>query len=580
MTAGLKTEHLMRFGPFEVDLRTGELRKKGLKLPLQNKPFQILSVLLEYPGELVTREELHRRLWPEETFVDFDNGLNTALNKLRDALKDSADKPRYIETLPRRGYRFKVPVGKPEALTKGIIMMAVLPFENLSGDEEQEYFSDGLTEEMITQLAKLNPERLRVTARTSSLRYKKSTKGISEIARELRVKWILEGSVRRAGDRVRITAQLIRVEDESHLWAQNYDRELRDILTIQTEVALAIAGEIHVKLNSDAQARSRRIVQVNPEAYRASLMGSYHLAKFNREGINKGIDYLLQSIAIDPNYARPYEDLAFAYFISSGWILPPQEAMIKAKEVATQGIEIDGSLVGAHAALGIIHLRYDWDWAAAETRFKFAVGINAGSARAQELYGWYLAAMGRFDEAIERERRALELDPVSSQVNTLFGHVLYLARRYDEAVEQLQWALELDEKYWFAHLILGLALQQQGKLDEAIAQFQRARQEEPVSPETMGALGQAYAVAGQIDKALEVLDELDNWSKHYYVSPFHRGRIYAALGRMDEAFAWFEAAYEERSFYLSWFKVEPELDSLRSDSRFTRLLQRLSFPSE
>src|SRR5271170_223724 len=537
------------FGPFEVDLRTGELRKKGFKIRLQNKPFQILAALLECPGELVSRDELHRRLWPGDTFVDFDNGLNTALNKLRDSLGDSAEEPQYIDTLPRRGYRLKAPVSKPAR--NRITMMAVLPFENLSGDQEQEYFSDGLTEEMITQLARLNPDRLGVIARTSSLRYKKTTKGIGEIARELRVDWILEGSVRRASERIRITAQLVRMQDETHLWAQNYDRELRDILLVQSEVALAIAGEINLKLNSDAQERSKEVQRVNPEAYRAYLMGCYHLSKFNREGINKGIGYLQQSITIDPNYAPPYGDLAFAYFISSGWILPPREAMIKAKGAAMQGLKIDENLAGAHTSLGIIHLRYDWDWAAAEISCKRAVDINAGSARAQEFYGWYLAAMGRFDEAIEREQRALELDPVSPEVSTLLGHVLYLARRYDQAVEQLHQALELDENYWFAHLILGLTLQQQGKLPEAMDQLQRSRQEESVSPETMGALGQAYAVAGERGKAVEVLDELEKWSKHYYVSPFHRGRIYAALGQMEEAFAWFETAYEERSFYLS-----------------------------
>jgi TolB-like protein len=577
MVARPEPEEKIRFGPFDLDLRTGELRKKGFKIRLQNKSFQILAALLECPEELVTRDELHRRLWPGDTFVDFDNGLNTALNKLRDSLGDSAEEPLYIETLPRRGYRLKVPVSKPAR--NRITMMAVLPFENLSGDQEQEYFSDGLTEEMITQLARLNPERLGVIARTSSLRYKKTTKGIGEIARELRVDWILEGSVRRSADRVRITAQLVRMQDESHLWAQNYDRELSDILVVQSEVALAVAGEIHLKLKSDVQARSTEVQQVNPEAYRACLMGCYHLAKFNREGINKGIGYLLQSIAIDPNYAPSYGDLAFAYFISSGWILPPREAMTKAKEAAMQGLKIDESLAGAHTSLGIIHLRYDWDWAAAEASCKRAVEINAGSARAQEFYGWYLAAMGRFDEAIEREQRALELDPVSAEVSTLLGHVLYLARRYDQAVVQLSEALELDENYWFAHLILGLTLQQQGKLPEAIDQLQRSRQEESVSPETMGALGQAYAVAGERDKAVEVLDELEKWSKHYYVSPFHRGRIHAALGQMEEAFAWFETAYKERSFYLSWFKVEPELDPLRSDLRFKSLMQRLSFPA-
>ena len=577
MAARPGPDETIRFGPFEVDLRTGELRRKGSKIRLQNKPFQILAALVENPGELVTRDELQRRLWPGDTFVDFDNGLNTALTKLRESLCDSAEEPKYIETLPRRGYRFMAPVDKPAR--SRITMMAVLPFENLSGDQEQEYFTDGLTEEMITQLARLNPERLGVIARTSSLRYKKTTKGIGEIARELRVDWILEGSVRRAAERVRITAQLVRMQDESHLWAQNYDRELRDILLVQSEVALAIAGEINLKLDPQAEVRSRDVRQVNPEAYRACLMGCYHLAKFNRDGINKGIAYLLQSIAIDPNYAPPYDDLAFAYFISSGWILPPREAMMKAKQAAIAGLKMDESLAEAHASLGIIQLRYDWDWAAAEKSCKRAVEINAGSARAQEFYGWYLAAMGRFDEAIEKAQRALELDPISPEVSTLLGHVLYLARRYDQAVAQLRQALELDENYWFAHLILGLALQQQGKLPEAIEQLQRTRKEEPVSPETMGALGQAYAAAGQSDKAMEVLEELEKWSKRYYVSPFHRGRIYAAIGQREQAFAWFETAYEERSFYLSWFKVEPELDPLRSDLRFKSLLRRLSCPA-
>lgn len=567
----------IRFGPYDVDLRTGELRKKGFKVHLQDKPFQILAALLERPGELVTRDELQQRLWPGDTFVDFDNGLNTALAKLRESLGDSAEEPQYIETFPRRGYRFMVPVSK--TAKSPVTMLAVLPFENLSGDQEQEYFSDGLTEEMITQLARLNPDRLGVIARTSSLRYKKTTKGISKIARELGVDWILEGSVRRAAERVRITAQLVRTQDESHLWAQSYDRDVRDILAVQSEVALAIAGEINLKLKPEAQARSREIQQVNPEAHRACLMGCYHLAKFNREGLTKGIGYLLQSIEIDPQYAPPYDDLAFAYFISSGWILPPREAMMKAKEAAMQGLKIDESLAEAHASLGIVHLRYDWDWLAAEKECKRAVEINAGSARSQEFYGWYLAAMGRFEEAIEKEKRALELDPISPEVSTLLGHVLYLARRHDQAVEQLHKAIELDPNYWFAHLVLGLALQQQGKLPEAIDEFKSARREERVSPETMGALGQAYAAAGESDKAVKVLEELEKWSKHYYVSPFHRGRIYAALGRKDQAFAWFETAYEERSFYLSWFKVEPELDPLRSDPRFKSLLQRLSFPA-
>jgi len=427
-------------------------------------------------------------------------------------------------------------------------------------------------------LARLNPDRLGVIARTSSMRYKNTTKAVGRIARELGVDWILEGSVRRAGERVRITAQLVRTPDESHLWAQSYDQGLRDILAVQSEVALAMANEIHLKLKPDAAAKSRETGQVNPEAYRAYLMGSYHLAKFNREGITKGIEYLLRSVEINSNYAPPYENLAFAYFFSSGWLLPAREAMPKAKDAAQKALKIDESRTEAHASLGIIHLRYDWDWRSAEKECKRAAGINTGSARAHEFYGWYLAAMGRFEEAIEQEKIALELDPVSPEVNTFFGDVLYLGRRYDQAIEQLQRALELDANYWFAYLVCGLAKQQKGELREAIEDFQKARRIEPVSPETMGALGQAYAAFGETEKATKVLEKLEKWSKQHYVSPFHRARILAALGQKDQAFAWFEAAYEERSFYLSWFKVEPELDPLRSDPRFKELLKRLSFP--
>ena len=566
----------IRFGPYEVNLQTGELRKGGYRIRLQDKPFRILVALLEQPGALVTRDELHKRLWPDDTFVDFDSGLNTALTKLRESLGDSAETPRYVETFPRRGYRFMAPVSN--SATSRVTMLAVLPFENVSGDKGQEYFSDGLTEEMITRLARLNPDRLGLIARTSSLRYKKTPRDIGKIARELSVDWILEGSVRCAGERVRITAQLVRTRDESHLWAQSYDRELRDILAVQSEVALAVAAEIHLKLKPGAEAKSKETTQVNPDAHRACLMGCYHLAKFNREGLTRGIEYLLKSIGLDPGYAPPYDDLAFSYFISSGWILPPREAMMKAREAANRGLSIDANLADAHTSLGMVHLRYDWDWSGAEKECRRAIEINAGSARAQEYYGWYLAAMGRFEEAVEKVERALELDPVSPEVSTILGHVLYLARRYDEAVAQLHKALELDQNYWFTHLVLGLALQQQGRLPEAIEALETARRVERVSPEAMGALGQAYAVTGKRDQAIEALGQLEKWSPKYYVSPFHKGRIHAALGQRDQAFEWFEKALEERSFYLSWFKVEPELDPLRGDPRFKRLLQRLSFP--
>lgn len=572
--ASTKPDGTVGFGPFVVDLQTGELRKKGLKVRLQDKSFQILAALLEHPGELVAREELRERLWPGNTFVDWDNGLNTALAKLREALGDSAENPRYIETMPKRGYRFVAPSSQDSATRT--IMLAILPFENLSGDPEQEYFSDGLTEEMITRAAQLSPERLGVIARTSSMRYKRSKKGIDAIARELNVDWILEGSVRPGTERVRITAQLIRTQDQTHLWAQTYDRDLQDILVVQTEVALAIADEIHLKLEPKTKAKQAR--QVNREAHHDYLMGSYHLAKFTGEGITRAIHYLLRSIEVDPDYAPAHEVLAFSYFMASGWTLAPREALEKARAAARRALEIDESLAEAHASLGIV-LLHDWDWTAAEKEFKKAIELNAGSVKSHQFYGWYLAAMERFDEAVEEVRHALELDPVSPETNTFLGHVLYLARRYDQAIEQLNKTVALDGGYWFAHLVLGLAYQHTGRLPDAIAAFEKARQADRKSPEPIGALGQAYAASGDKERAIHVLHELKEWSEHDYGSSFHMGRIYAALGDKDQAFTWFDKAYQERSFFLTWFKVEPEFDPLRSDPRFSQVLRLLSFPA-
>jgi tetratricopeptide (TPR) repeat protein len=287
---------------------------------------------------------------------------------------------------------------------------------------------------------------------------------------------------------------------------------------------------------------------------------------------------LQRAIEIEPSFAPAYDGLAFSYLLASGWFLPPGEAMRKAKEAAANGLAIDEGLAEAHASLGIVHLRYDWDWQAAERECRRAIELDAGSARAHELYGWYLAAMGRFDEAIAQEQRALELDPVSAEVNTLLGHVLYLARQQDEAVEQLNKAVELDRNYWFAHLILGLAQQQQGRLAEAIEEFKEASRLERASSEAMGALGQCYAVMRETAKARDVLNELAKRSRQDYVSPFNFARIHAALGETDQAFACLEQAYRERSFFLAWFKVEPGLDPLRSDPRFQQMLESLSFP--
>src|SRR5271167_47804 len=353
------------FGTFRVDLLSGELYKQGRKIKLQQKPFQILAALLDRPGEVVTREELRRQVWPPDTFVDFDHSLKTAISKIRDALGDSAERPRYLETLPRRGYRFIATVEElPTVASLGDrIRLAVLPFENLSNDRDQEYFSDGITEETIAQLGSTQSQQLAVIARTSAMHYKRTYKRLDQIGQELNVNHIVEGSVRRAGDRVRITAQLIRVSDQTHLWAHSYERNLRDILALQSEVARAISNEIQVKLTPQHWARNVSALPANRQAYEAYLRGRYCLNRRTQEGIQKGIDYFQQAIRHDSGYALAYAGLAHGYRIQAvcGW-LAPSVAREKALAAARRALEIDDRLSEAHRALGAVHFRFDWEW--------------------------------------------------------------------------------------------------------------------------------------------------------------------------------------------------------------------------
>lgn len=377
---------------------------------------------------------------------------------------------------------------------------------------------------------------------------------------------------------MRIVAKLIQTSDQTQVWANSYERDLRDILALQSEVTQAIADEINLKLRAEQRSQLGQIRPINPEAYRAYLLGRYSVSKFTQEGLSKGIEYLHQASAIDPNYALTYDGLAYYYIIANDWLLPPREAMPRAREAARKALEIDDSLADVHASLGIVYLWYDWDWLAAEREFKRALELNPGSARAHEFYGWYLAAMGRFDEAVEEEKRALDYDPLSPEINTLLGHVLYLARRPDQAIAPLTKAIKLDSNYWFAHLILGLVYQQRGELREALAEFREARRIENGTPEPVGALGQAYALLGNRAQAREMLQDLKERSKRSYVPPYQMAKIYLGLGEKDQALAWLEKAFEERSLFLTWLKVEPEVDSLRSDPRFQNLLHRVGLP--
>jgi TolB-like protein len=568
---------VVRFGAFEVDFRNGELRKSGVRLKLPGQPLHVLEVLLEQPGTVIARAELRRRLWPADTFVDFDNALNTAINKLREALCDTAANPHFIETLPRRGYRFLGHVDLPATAAQRAErhikpMLAVLPFENLGGDPEQEYFADGLTEEMISQLGRWHSTRLGVIARTSAMQYKRTHKSIHEIARELGVDYVLEGTVRRGGDRVRITAQLIRAADQVHLWAESYDRTLVDILAIQTEVANHIGRSLAMELLPREPAAA-----LNTAAYEAYLKGRFHWNRRTEEGFKKAMACYQQSIELDPHYAQPYVGLTEIYGVLGlygvlGWkrLTLPSEIAGKAKAAAAKALEIDGSLPEAHTALAFARFVHDWDWRGAEQEFQLALKLNSNQAMTHCWYAFFLAAVARFDEAIAEIKAALALDPLSLVANSHRGWILYLSRQYDEALEQLNSTLDMDPDFATAHGFLGVLYFQKMRYREAQREFGKAFKSVG-NPAVYAALRECYTEARKGKPSHAVPGDS--------LSPYLRAIVQLSVGRKEQAMDSLERAYEERSGWLINLAVEPTLDGLRSDPRFEVLLRRLGLTS-
>ena len=456
--------------------------------------------------------------------------------------------------------------------------LAVLPLANLSGDPQQEYFADGMTEALITDLAKTT--ELRVISRTSVMHYKGTQKPLPEIARELQVEAVVEGSVQRSGTRVRITALLIRAASEQHLWAQSYERDLQDILGLQNEVAHAITQQVEHRLNPKGQIRGRSSGPVNPEAYEAYLKGRYYWNKRTGEGYRKSIEYFQQAIEKDPSYAPSYAGLADAYNLSARYaFLTPREGFARGIAAAKRALEIDDSLAEAHTALAFAYWHYGLDWLGAQREFKRALELNPGDSTAQHWYAMYFAQIGRNEEAIEEIERARELDPLSLIVNTNVAWAYWFARQYDRAIAQFLKTLEIDPNFGLAHMRLGLAYEQKGMFAEAIAAFRKAMVLSPGTSEIIAALGHAYGVTGRRGEALQMLEELKKLSEQRYVSSYDIAVVYLGLGEKDQALAWLARAYEERSGWLGWLKVDPRLDPLRSDPRFQDLLRRMKFPS-
>ena len=647
----------VRFGVFEFDLRSGELRKHGIRIKLQEQPYQILAILLEHHGEMVTREDLQRRLWPSDTFVDFDHSLNTAVMRLREVLSDSADNPRFIETLPRRGYRFVAPVEERSApvtetiqaqtgevgasqsslsndnpalhslspslpataakaggsvprpllmlaaaLLVGVVLagglaarylrkpavsiahleqitsLVVLPLENLSADKDQAYFADGMTDELIAHLAKIRS--LRVISRTSSMEYKGTHKTLSQIARDLNVDAVVEGTVMRSGDRVRITAELVQVATDRHLWAETYESPLGDILALQSHVASAIVNEIRVKLTPEDKQRLASSRPVSTQSYDNYLKGRYYWNKRSHEGLNKAIDYFQVAIEQDPNYALAYAGLADCYSIIGSVIVgtvPALEVAPKARAAALKSLELDNTLAEAQTSLATVRFNYDWDWNAAASGFRRAVELNPSYATAYQRNSLYLMSMGRTSESIAEMNRAHDLDPLSISMNFSLGSRLYMAREYDQAIEQLRNTIDMDPGFVLPHLVLGQAYEQKKMYDQAITELRRAADISQSSPPAIAALARTYAVSARTTEARKLLDQLMEQSKKRYVSPFYMAVVYADLGENDQALDWIEKAYKDRSNAIVFAKVDPQLDTLRSTPRFQSLLHRLGF---
>jgi TolB-like protein/DNA-binding winged helix-turn-helix (wHTH) protein/Flp pilus assembly protein TadD len=623
MEQPVPSQGLVRFGPFEADLRTGELRKKGHRVRLPPQPAQVLALLLLRPNDLITRQEIIAHLWPNGIVVDYEHSLNKAVKKLREMLGDDSEKPRYIETLPKRGYRFihaidatdgaalrtsarpdrvrrprsrlwlavslalatlSVAVGgyfarktSPTRHPPAYAKLAVLPFVNLSRDPDQEFFSDALTEEMISQIGRLQPEHLGVIARTTAMQYKATKKTAREVGTELGVDYILESSVQRSGDRVRITAQLISVRDETQLWSESYDRELRDILFVRRQIAEAIASEVGIKvIPQEPMRESAR--PVNPEAYEAYLKGRHYLNSWTPEGGAKAIDYLNYALERDPHYSLAYAALAEAYIFKHSFS-PTDRRLQKAKEVALKAVALDNTLAEAQVSLGLVRL-FDWDWSSAETHLKRAVELNPNSAVARNSYAIYLAHMRRFEEASTQTRRAHGVDPLSPLQLDTEGSLLNYLGQYDQALAVWQNAVELSPKSSGAYYAQGLTYLYKGMHEEAFKAARIAESFAAGDARSLAGVGYVYGRAGRRDEALRLLNELRELSKQKSIPASYLAVVYAGLGEKDEAFARLEEAYRQRESALIGLRIYPVFDPLRNDSRFKDLLRRMNFPPD
>ena len=630
-------KEVIRFEDFELDGGAFELRRGGRVVRVERIPLELLFLLVDRRPSLVAREEILQRIWGKDVFVDADNSINTAIRKIRQALRDNSEEPHFVQTVPGKGYRFVAHVGGvPEATANhpepepgasaqlpsgrrdwrlwfallamfvlsgailiasvffhrsrskaGKVMLAVLPFQNMSNDPRQEYFSDGLTEETITDLGQLSPEHLGVIARTSAMTYKNTNKSVSQIGRELGVDYILEGSVRREGDQARVSAQLIRVSDQTHVWAQNYQRELHDLLQIQNELGTAIARQVQGNLTPQQLVDLSKMRTVNPEAYDLYLKGRFYWNERNPAAIKESIAYFQQATAKDPDFALAYVGLADAFNISNILGVSSEESLPQAKVAAAKALTLDPSLAEAHAALGMEKSHYDFDFPGAQREFLKAIELNPNSAYAHLFYSnCYLAPVGRMSEAIAENQKALELDPLSLPINNFMGMTYMFAGDYEKSYQQFQHTIAMDPTFPLAHEYFSFLLKMMGRLEEGIKEYEKsevlggANSEDAAAEAAM--MRQALKKGGEKglwQKTLQLTLERQNRSKGEFVGAGVMASVYALAGDKDKAFEWLDKAYAERDGEdITLLKCDPSFKNLRGDPRFVALLRRLGLP--
>lgn len=629
MTTSGPSARRICFDVFELDVRAGELRKRGVRLRLQGQPLQVLATLLKRPGDVVTLEELRAQIWTTDTFVDFDHSLHNAIARLREALGDSAERPRYIETLTRRGYRFIAPVdagdlpaasdaagsaspaglpahlrlakshalllttflavlvisiaswlartgGAPTSAAPRLNSIAVLPLENLSGDPSEEFFADGMTDQLITDLAKVGS--LRVISRTSVLQYKKTKKALPEIARELHVDAIVEGSVIRSGRHVRVTAQLLQAPTDQHLWAETYDRDMGDVLKLQGEVADDIAQQIRAQLTSQQQAQLRRAAAVDPAAYDAYLKGRLYLTmEYTKpDSLKKAQRLFEDAIQKDPNFALAYAGLADTYvYLAFSGAMKKDPAYQSAKQALAKALQLDDSIGEAYDTLGLLSFAFDWDWEAADRQFKRAIALSPSYSCAHEDRAIFLASVGRRSEALAEIAKIDQLDYGFSSAGAE-SRAYYALQDYPRLIEASKRALLLDSKDAGQHYYLGVGYEGTGELQKAISEYQQAMQLSDGSAGPSVALAHAYSTAGKKAEADKILRDLERKSKEASASPYTMATIYASLGENDKAFDLLEKAYSEKSLDFDLpLQSNLLLDRLRPDPRFQILLRRI-----